>query len=277
MVIKRKSNTRRVRVDEIFSRNPILTLETLSEALGGQDKRSQARERARYYCKTGKLRLISRGLYAVVPPGLDPERFIPDPYLVAAALREDAVLSHHTALDLLGVSHSVFQRFPYLTKQPRRTLKYGGMEWQSVAHPTALNRASRTDFGIVTIDRRGVVIRATGPERTLVDGFNGLRWVGGLEELVESAGGFLHLELDRIEEYLGFIDKSILYAAIGWFLEKHLEVAEGAEDFLPILEKHIPKQPLYLDGRKKGGKLERRWNIIVPTQLSSSTSFEGVG
>ena len=37
-----------------------------------------------------------------------------------------------------------------------------------------------------------------GPERTLVDGFAGFRWVGGLEEHVESAASLRDLDLDQV-------------------------------------------------------------------------------
>ena len=162
----------------------------------------------------------------------------------------------------------MFLRFLYLTKRPRRALQFSGTEWRSVAHPSALVRSRKTDFGTLTIDRRGVALRVTGPERTLVDGFAGLRWVGGLEEHVESAGGFRDLELERVSEYLKMLDRSILYAAVGWFLEKHPEIAADSKGFLGTLEKLIPKQPLYLGPRNRGGKLERRWNLVVPAHLS---------
>lgn len=58
-------------------------------------------------------------LCAVTPVGTDPGKFLPDPYLVAAALRSDAILSHHSAFDLLGEAHSVFHRFPYVPPDAR--------------------------------------------------------------------------------------------------------------------------------------------------------------
>ena len=276
VVVTSKSSTPRGRkLEEVFVRHPILTLEAWAEFLGGPHKKAQARDRAKYYCGTGRLRLLTRGLYAVVPPGADPEHFLPDPYLVAAALRGDAILSHHTALDLLGRAHSVFHLFPYLTRRPRRALRFGGMEWRAVAHPTALVKARKTDLGVVAVDRQGVVLRVTGAERTLVDGFMGLRWVGGLEEHVESAGGFRDLDLDFIAAYLKVLDQGILYAAVGWFLERYPEVADGPDAFLEQLEKQIPKRPLYLGGRQRGGRLEPRWNLVIPPHLTSDSGFEG--
>jgi predicted transcriptional regulator of viral defense system len=254
--------------------HPVLTLDVWTKELGGRNACARALDQAKYYTETGRLRRLARGLYAVVPLGVDAERFVPDPYLVAASLRPDAILSHHTALDLLGHAHSVFQQFPYFTATPRKTLRLEGMEWPALQHPAALVRKRRTDFGVVEMDRRGVILRVTGAERTLVDGLSAPRWVGGMDELVESAAGFRGLDLDLLDGYLKLHDSRVLDAAVGWFLERHPEVSTGVDRCLAKLERRIPQEPLYLAGRQKGGRLQRRWNILVPPHLAD-TSFEG--
>jgi hypothetical protein len=177
-------------------------------------------------------------------------------------------------LDLLGHAHSVSYQFPYFTAHLRRTLRIDGMEWPAVPHPTVLVRKRRTGFGVVQIDRRGQIPRVTGAERTLVDGFAAPWWVGGLEELVESAAGFRDLDLDLLDAHLKLLDRRVLDAATGWFLEGHPEVSTGVDKLLAKLERRIPQQPLYLGGRRVGGRMQRRWNILVPLHLVGS-SFEG--
>ncbi|OFV84912.1 MAG: hypothetical protein A2W26_00395 [Acidobacteria bacterium RBG_16_64_8] len=276
--MKKNSKSRSVRsVDSgaLFAEHPVLTLETWADAMTGPRAAARARSAAKYYTKTGRLRRLTRGLYVVVPPGADPKRFLPDPYLVAAALRPDAILSHHAALDLLGAAHSVFNRVSYFTAQPRRTLRLDGMEWPSLAHPTALVRASQVEFGVRKVDRLGTVLRVTGPERTLADGFSAPRWVGGIAELVESAAGFRDLDLDLLEAYLKLLDRQILYAAVGWFLERHPEVADNTATVVRRLAGRAPRQPLYLERERRGGRLKRPWNIVVPAHLSLDVGFEG--
>ena len=85
--------------EKLFAEHPVLTLDTWVAAIGGPRGAARAKAAAKYYARTSRLRRLTRGLNAVVPPGQDPQRFTPDPYLVAAALRGDAVLSRHTALD----------------------------------------------------------------------------------------------------------------------------------------------------------------------------------
>jgi len=275
MTSERKSKLAGPSPEALFARNPVLSYETWLSAAGGPSKASRVREQAKYYTSTGRLRHLARGVYAVVPPGADPTTFLPDPYLVAAALRTDAVLSYHTALDLLGVSRSVFHRYPYFTVRPRRMVRLDSWEWPSVAHPKALVEKRRTDFGVVMMDRRGTVLRVTGPERTLADGFFALRWVGGLEELVESVAAFHDLDLDRLDAYLRLLDRAVVDAAVGWFVESHPQVAPQASAFLQRLERRTPKTAVYLGTRAPGGRMQRRWNLIVPSHLSPDTGFEG--
>ena len=260
---------------ELFARHPVLTLDKWANALGGQKALSRAAARARYHLGTGRLRRVARGVYAVVPPGARARGFQPDPYLVAAALRTDAILSHHAALDLLGAAQSVFHRFTYLTSSPRRVVRLDGTEWAALAHPTALVKARKLEFGVTTLDRQGVTLKVTGPERTLVDGFAGLRWVGGLEEHVESAASLRDLDVDQVARYLRLLNEHVLYGAVGWFLERHPEVAHDTAEYLNRFARRVPRQPSYLGRRVRGAKLEKRWNVLVPEHLSTGAGFEG--
>ncbi len=77
-----------------------------------------------------------------------------------------------------------------------------------------------------------------------------------------------------VDTYLKLHDSRVLDAAVGWFLERHPEVSTGVDRCLAKLERRVPQQPLYLAGRQNGGRLQRRWNILVPPQLADA-SFEG--
>lgn len=258
-----------------FAWNPVFTTDSLARAVGGRRASARAAEISKYYRGTGRLKLITPGVQAVVPAGLDAESFSPDPYLVPPALRADAILSHHAALDLNGAGHSLFFRYTYFTAQPRRRLGVGGCEWVALAHPVPLVRAGKVDFGVRDMDRQGVRLRVTSPERTLVDGMAAPGWAGGLEELVESAAGFRYLDLDLVYAYLELLDRRILFAAVGWFLERHPEVADDSARFLGTLAARVPRNPVYLDRRRGPGRVQSRWNLIVPAHLSLDQGFEG--
>lgn len=248
---------------------PVVNLQALREELPGPQEQRRLKWAAQYYARTGRLQRVAQGVYAAIPPGVEAAHFQPDPYLVAAVLRTDAVLSHHAALDLLGQAHSVLQIFPYFTRSPRRLLERAGNHWIALSHPAALVRIGKTDFGVTTHDRRGERLRVTGPERTLVDCFDSPRWAGGLEELVESAAGFRGLDLHLLEAYLELLDQRRLDAAVGWFIETHPETAAAVEPFLRRLEQRAKHRPIYLEKGTRGGRFQKRWNLIVPENLAA--------
>jgi hypothetical protein len=177
-------------------------------------------ERLKHHLEKGRLKLVAREIYAVVPPDVGPAQFHPDPFLTAVAARADAVFSHHSALELLGAAHSVWNQVTLYTGRRRRSLRLNGSILRFMEHPGAMRSISSRDFGTRRVERRGKILTATGPERTLVEGFRRPALAGGLEELVLSAGGFSTIDLNLLEEVLNRYDIANLWAATGWFLER---------------------------------------------------------
>ncbi len=111
------------------------------------------------------------------------------------------------------------------------------------------------------------MLRVSGPERTLVDGFRQPRLVGGLPELVESAAGFGVLDLDLLKRILDAYDRKALWAATGWFLERYRDTFFVPEDYLADFEKKKPRSPQYLPPGERPGTLVPRWNLVLPTNV----------
>jgi hypothetical protein len=208
---------------------------------------------------------VVRGVYATVPPGVDAGRYRPDRYLVAVSVRPDAVFSHHSALELLGAGHSDWSVCTVLTAQRRPSFEAGGVTFQFLLAPPPLRGGRSRSLGLRNVDRAGRMLSVTGPERTLLDGFRQPRLVGGLPELVESAMGFPVLDLALLERLLGVYDQRHLYGAVGWFLERGRERFAVPDRLLARLEKMRPRSPQHLPrGRRRGGRLIARWNLVLP-------------
>lgn len=152
-------------------------------------------ERLKYHPRAGTLNLVTRGVYAVVPHGVSADRFQPDPVLVASALRPDGVFSHHSALELLGVAHSAWTQCTLYVEQRRRPLRLDGATILFLERPGPTRSAAGEQLGTQRVERKGRLLRTTGPERTLVEGFRRPALAGGLEESVRSASGFSTLAL----------------------------------------------------------------------------------
>jgi hypothetical protein len=86
-------------------------------------------------------------------------------------------------------------------------------------------------------------------------------------ELVESASGLAVLDLELLRRVLAAYGEKGLFAALGWFLERQQRALFVPEEFLRVLEKHRPKSPHYLLHGERGGRLAKRWNLILPDIL----------
>ena len=250
--------------------HPVFTADEAVRAFGIAGDKKRALKRLRYHVAKGRLRSVAHEVYAAIPPGVDADRFQPDRYLAAAAVRPDGVLAYHAALELLGSAHSDWGVCSVLTAKPRAPVELGAARIEFLPHPHALRRRRAQMLGTRTVDRRGRSLRVTGPERTLLDGFRHPDRVGGLQELVESAAGFGVLDLALLRKLLETYGEKRLWAAAGWFLERHQQGFFVPPEYLPSMAPHRPAAPRYLERGRRGGKLFSRWSLIVPPALASA-------
>lgn len=262
------STQRKVNTSEFLAAHPVFTLDEAAEAFASHRGKKAATKRLRRYVEDGRLKLLERGLYAVVPPRASSQTFQPDPFLAANAARPDSLFCYHSALELLGVAHSVWKKHSVFTKNRRPPLRLHGSEVLFLDHPVALRKNRVNQLGTRNVERLGFLLRVTGPERTLVEGFRRPDLVGGLPELTNSASGFATLDLKLLTELLKRYGERKLWGAVGWFLEKHQTGFHVPDDYLRRLEAKRPRSPLYLPRRQRGGVLSPRWNVILPAELS---------
>ena len=183
---------------------------------------------------------------------------------MAGALREDAVLAYHSALELLGFAHSVYRDVYYLSARRRKDLRLPDGRVRALLPPKALRDRHSAHFGVETRERLGVKIKVTGPERTLVDCFAAPRYAGGLEEVMESGRAMAVLDLEVLGAYLDLLGERRLFAILGFFLGQQAERLFVPATFLERLERKRPASNVYLDQHQRGGRLVRRWNLVVP-------------
>lgn len=262
------STNRKVSTDEFFANNPVFSLDAAAEALKPRGGRSGAVNRLKHHLETGRLKRLARELYAVVPWGRPADRFQPDVFLAAQAARPDGVFSYHSALELLGVAHSVWHQCTLFTDRRRSPLTMNSAKVLFLDHPMPVKKSGDVEFGTQTTERRGHVLRVTGPERTLVEGFHRPDLAGGLTELDASAAGLPILDLDLLESILERYGTAKIWAATGWFLERYQSVFHVPETYLAKLEANRPRAPQYLVRSRRGGTQVTRWNLILPPEAN---------
>jgi predicted transcriptional regulator of viral defense system len=249
---------------EFFSAHPVFTIQEARKALHPTSGARATQALLYHYVRTNRLTSVTHGVYAVVPTGMAPDHFRVDPFLAAAALRPDGVFSYHSALELLGASHSVWRRCTLFTSRRRPSLDVSGVEVVFVDFPVPFRAGQSQRLGTHKVERLGTVLVTTGPERTLVDGLRSPSAVGGLEELEQSASGFPALDMKLLEKLLDRYDVATLWAATGWFLERYRLTFHPPEKLLARCERRRPASPHYLARGERGGTLARRWNLYLP-------------
>jgi predicted transcriptional regulator of viral defense system len=254
---------------------PVLTLDEAADALALPGGRGAAREELDQHVRAGLLKQVAHGVYAVVPPGVMPEHLRPDPALVAVAIRPEGIFAYHSAFEILGVAHSVWTECTLLTPRRRKALDLNGFTIRFLGHPATLRRAGAIDLGTRRIQRGRRILEVTGPERSLVDSLRNPGLAGGLEEVVLSAGAFPALDLELVERILNAYDVAGLWAAVGWFLERHRTRFRVPEEYLTALQVRRPRVPQYLERGRERGLLVARWNLVIPRGAVELTELAG--
>jgi len=258
-----------VSLPTFFAQHPVFTREALvrhlSEASGKEPNPATVRELLRYHQRTGRILAVRRGLFATVTPGSTPESAPIDAFLVGALGCPEGVLAYHTALELHGLAYSTFEEVQILVPRSQRGWSFRGVDFRPLRAREALGEAAMT-LGVEAMDRLGMDLRVTSQARTLVDVLDRPDWAGGWEEVWRSLEGLRVVDLPEVRDYLERLDNATTAALVGFFLEQHREALGVNEAELASLESMRPKGKHYLS-RAEGGRLAKRWNLIVPEPL----------
>ena len=111
-------------------------------------------------------------------------------------------------------------------------------------------------------------------ERTLVDVLDAPTNAGGWEEVWRSLEMVEFFDLDAVTAYTVKLGSALTAARVGFFLEQHRESLMVEDRHLEPLRQLRPRQPRYLDARRKPGKLVASWNLIVPDGVLRRTWAE---
>ena len=263
------STERKMTSKEFFASHPVFTLEQARRNIRHAGGGSATGGNLKYHARTGRLTRVARGVFAVVPEGMSAENFRPDPYLVAHSIRPDGIFAFHGALELLGLAHSEWKEVAVYTGAQRRPpLRTKSFSLFFLQDPGPFSRPVDRLFGTRQVECRGVILRVTGPERTLIEGLRRPDQCGGAEEVVISASGAPVLDLDLVLEILKRYDIARVWSAAGWFLERYRDQFHVSDSFLEGIRAKRLNSPAYLKRSMRGGVLIPAWNLIIPGALS---------
>jgi predicted transcriptional regulator of viral defense system len=255
--------------ERFLAQNPVFTLDAFARELGAGEPAATVYRRLDYYVGTGRLRRLRSKLYAVVPAGVEAQEFTPDPYLVAGVAGRGAPLGYHTALELLGVGHSVFHTLTVVSETWAKAFEFDAARVEFVRAPIGLRATGRLDLGVERVPHLGHELAITGRERTLADCLLRPDRAGGVEEVLNSLDGFGVVDIQALERYLEALDVGRAWALAGYYLEKRRDRLFVSHETLERLAARIPAARQYWLRAQRGGTLAKRWNLIVPEEAEA--------
>ncbi|MBI3192874.1 MAG: hypothetical protein HYZ34_00235 [Ignavibacteriae bacterium] len=207
--------------------------------------------------------MVKKGLYAIKPLESRGRDFSPDKYLIASKLQKNLYLSYHTALEIQGVAQSVFNMVYISVPRQVRTFQYQGITYQFVM--------KYHSFGVEEKKIENISVRVTDREKTLIDGIEKLKYVGGIEEYLKSVSSFPSVNTTKLFRYLQRINKKILYAKVGWVLSRFSKQWSIEKTLLNKLKKQLSTKIFYLEERdaKTVFRFNDEWNLMIPANLES--------
>ncbi len=251
-------------------RHPVFTGEELAGYLATRGEVGARGKEAflAYYTRVGRVVRVRRGLYAVIPPGAASKTFPVDPFLVAAKLTPDSILSHHTALEFHGNAYSVWNHLIYAACRPIEMFAFRSQVFRGTRFPTALLRSGTKNFGVLERERMGVGVSVTSVERTMVDVLHRPDLSGGWEEIWRSLESVEYFHVDKVVEYTLLLDNATTAAKVGFYLDQHREGLMVEDQHLTALRERRSRQPHYLDrNHRHSGSLVADWNLVVPNDV----------
>lgn len=220
------------------------------------------RKRISDLMKAGYLGSVgARGIYYIIPQGLNKESFVPDKYLIASKLLKTGIIGYHSALELHGVSYSNYNTVYVITRNYFRSFEFQETKYQAIS--------GVANFGIEMKQREGIKIPVTDRERTIIEGIDKLQYTGGLEEYFKSIELFPSINFDHFLLYLDKFNKKILYAKVGFLLSYYKQRWGFPIEYKKKFKSFLGKRVNYLSDKKEKTELVPEWKLMVPIRLKN--------
>ena len=252
-------------IHPVFTRGEFVAAHAAASEATGDRAADKALD---YAVRTGRVVRVKRGLYVSVPLGSAPDSLAVDPLLVGSRFAPDAVLSHHSALELHGLAQSVLWTHTVTTNHNVRRTRFRGVEYMGVKPPKALVAAGRQDEHVMTANRSGLDVRVTDLERTVVDALDRLELSGGWEEVMRSLDHVRVLDAEAACDYALLLDQAATAAKLGLFLDVHREELLVEQAVLDRLKAVAPRHVYRIErGTAQSFRTVPRWRLSVPEGL----------
>ena len=268
------------RTARFLDANRVFNLTELAEAVGLPQDPAAVRGLLRQHVEAGEVKRAARDVF-IVAGNDSPARFVVQDCIVASKLRPDGVLGYHAALELFGISYTAFFNTVHLMSDGRpETVGLSFKRCRIVRPHRTLIEAGMTDFPTVEFERKGVPMKVTAFERTLVDVLHRADRAGGRDEVIEclNVAPYLVDDFDcrKVADYVDLLGIRSVVGVVGWWLERWQTELNVSHLTLERLQDMLPGwKPYAFLSRPGYALLDHYWNVYLPPDLLD-TSFEGM-
>ena len=147
------------------------------------------------------MRLVANGVYSGAFATIPLNR-----YSVPRALRHDAVVALHSALEVHGAANQTFQTVYYFSQHARKDVVFDGVTYHRVAPPRTHTGSADARFQTELVADNVLV---TQRERALVDCLLLLDYSGGVDELDKCLAMFPSFDFQAALTYLKTASSSV--------------------------------------------------------------------
>ncbi len=191
---------------------------------------------------------------------------VPDPFRVLSTVDTNAVVSYHSALVALGVSHDVTFECSFRSKFVRSPFEYRGINYIPFddGDTPLTQRLHAKAYGSVT---------STTREQTMVDCFTRTARSGGIEEVIRSCSAFPYIDVETLLELLKKSSTAVV-SRVGWILEEKSNDWNIPDTTLRNLEDLLGHGPSKLDPSSKETRgWNGRWKLYLPEESDEVKSW----
>jgi predicted transcriptional regulator of viral defense system len=253
---------RHVTFTQFAQSTPLFTLGELRKRYGNKAHSRSILNMLHRLKHQGRVRQLTKGVYGGALAAVPLNR-----YRVPAALRNDATLALHSALEWHGVANQVFQTVYYFSARARQDVVFENVTYRRVAPPVSLSRTHKERLQTQETSEGFLV---TNRERSFVDCLLFVDYSGGVEELDKSLAMFPSFDFDAALEYLKLLRKPWLYSRLGFLLDRHADKMFFRDAARDQFLRHLPSGVAYLGNKRPGNRWVPTWKVMVPETLAPS-------
>jgi predicted transcriptional regulator of viral defense system len=224
------------------------------------DRRGAAKILARWR-EQGWLRRISRGVY--VPAAmdtLDREQVLTDPWVLIPALFGRSYVGGRTAAEYWDLTEQIFRDIVVMTARPVRQAvqeRHG-----AVFHLHHMPEPAM--FGTVFVWRGQTRVEVSDVHRTVIDILADPSVGGGIDHVADCVDAYLKRDdasRDKLLDYGDRLGNSVVFKRLGYLLER----SGGDRKLIDACQLRIRQGISRLDPERKGGRINSRWRLYIPS------------